>query len=51
VPTTTPLRSQFLSGLVVRYRERLRELCVTATATLGSKEEQNHGGMAVVSRH
>ena len=42
---------QSVSALVVRYRERLRELCETATATLDSKEERNDGGMSVVSRH
>jgi hypothetical protein len=42
---------QSVSALVVRYKERLRELCETATATLDSKEERNDGGMSVVSRH
>jgi hypothetical protein len=42
---------QSVSALVVRYRERLRELCETATATLDSKAERNDGGMSVVSRH
>jgi hypothetical protein len=42
---------QSVSAMVVRYKERLRELCETATATLDSKEQRNDGGMSVVSRH
>jgi|SRR5579871_174472 len=42
---------QSVSALVLRYKDRLRELCETATATLDSKEERNDGGMSVVSRH
>lgn len=42
---------QSVSAMVVRYKERLRELCETSTATLDSKEPRNDGGMSVVSRH